>query len=166
VSSIRHIKEQKRAIIRGHAQSDNLKGLSQVLTTLACLVLFWGAALISVHVSYRLAVPAVLLISLFTLRAFALMHECGHGSLFRNQRLNRVFGFLLGVVSGMPQYVWSQHHNFHHATNGNWDKYRGLYTTLSVNEYAAMTAGQQIAAGGLLQEVDPRICRAAYGRAA
>ncbi len=103
------------------------------------LALLWWAALLSVHLSYWLTVAAVLLISLFTVRAFALMHECGHGSLFRTQRLNRAFGFLLGVVSGMPQYVWSQHHNFHHANNGNWEKYRGLYTTLSVDEYAAMT---------------------------
>jgi acyl-lipid omega-6 desaturase (Delta-12 desaturase) len=80
---------------------------------------------------------------LFTLRVFALMHECGHGSLFRTQRLNRAFGFLLGVVSGMPQYVWSQHHNYHHANNGNWEKYRGPYTTLSVDEYAAMTDVQR-----------------------
>jgi omega-6 fatty acid desaturase (delta-12 desaturase) len=71
------------------------------------------------------------------------MHECGHGSLFRTQRLNRAFGFLLGVVSGMPQYVWSQHHNYHHANNGNWEKYRGPYTTLSVDEYAAMTDVQR-----------------------
>jgi omega-6 fatty acid desaturase (delta-12 desaturase) len=80
---------------------------------------------------------------LFSLRIFVLMHECGHGSLFRSQRLNRAFGFILGVLSGMPQYVWSTHHNFHHAHNGDWDKYRGLYTTLSVDEYAAMTDRQQ-----------------------
>jgi omega-6 fatty acid desaturase (delta-12 desaturase) len=43
----------------------------------------------------------------------------------------------------MPQYVWSRHHNYHHANNGNWEKYRGLYTTLSVDEYAAMTRAQQ-----------------------
>src|SRR5258708_34171947 len=105
--------------------------------------LLWWAALMSVHISYWLTAAAVLLISLFTLRAFVLMHECGHGSLFRTQSLNRAFGFLLGVVSGMPQYVWSQHHNFHHANNGNWEKYRGIYTTLSVEEYAAMTDAQQ-----------------------
>jgi omega-6 fatty acid desaturase (delta-12 desaturase) len=143
VSSIRSIKEQKRAIIRRHTQADNVKAVMQVLTTLASLALLWWAALLSVHVSYWLTVAAVLLISLFTVRAFALMHECGHGSLFRTQWLNRAFGFLLGVVSGMPQYVWSQHHNFHHANNGNWEKYRGLYTTLSVDEYAAMTDSQQ-----------------------
>ncbi len=143
VSSLRSIKEQKRAIIRRHTQADNVKASTQVLTTLASLALVWWAALLSVHVSYWLTVAAVLLISLFTVRAFALMHECGHGSLFRTQSLNRAFGFLLGVIAGMPQYVWSQHHNFHHANNGNWEKYRGLYTTLSVDEYAAMTEAQR-----------------------
>src|SRR5262249_44941076 len=38
---------------------------------------------------------------------------------------------------------WSQHHNYHHAHNGNWDKYRGPYTTLSVDEYAALSGAQQ-----------------------
>jgi len=143
VSSIDRIKQHRRVIVDRYAKSDNTKGLTQVLTTLASLALLWWAALLSVHVSYCLTAVAVLLISLFTVRAFALMHECGHGSLFRNQWLNRAFGFILGVVSGMPQYVWSQHHNFHHANNGNWEKYRGLYTTLSVDEYAAMTDAQQ-----------------------
>jgi len=142
-SSIRRIKKQKRAIIRRHTQADNVKGSTQVLTTLASLALLWWAAVLSVGVYRWLTVPAVLLISLFSLRIFVLMHECGHGSLFRTQWLNRAFGFLLGVVSGMPQYVWSKHHNYHHAHNGNWDKYRGLYTTLSVDEYAAMTDAQQ-----------------------
>jgi omega-6 fatty acid desaturase (delta-12 desaturase) len=80
---------------------------------------------------------------LFLLRAFVLMHECGHGSLFRAARLNRVFGFLCGVLSGMPQYVWSRHHQHHHATNGNWAKYRGPLNIIPVDEYAAMTERQQ-----------------------
>jgi omega-6 fatty acid desaturase (delta-12 desaturase) len=143
VSSIRQITDQKRAIVRRHTQADNLRASAQVLTTLASLTLVWWVALFSIHVSYWLTAIAILLISLFTLRAFALMHECGHGSLFRTQPLNHACGFLLGVVSGMPQYVWSRHHNFHHANNGNWEKYRGLYTTLSVDEYAAMTDAQQ-----------------------
>ena len=101
----------------------------------------------------------MLLISLFTLRVFALMHECGHGSLFRTQPLNRAFGFLLGVVSGMPQYVWSQHHNYHHANNGNWEKYRGPYTTLSVDEYAAMTDAQQRMYRAQVQHRGRSFCR-------
>jgi acyl-lipid omega-6 desaturase (Delta-12 desaturase) len=143
VSSVCLIKEQKRAIIRRHAQADNIKGLTQVLTALAFLAVMWWAAVLSVAVSHWLTVAAVLLISLFSLRVFTLMHECGHGSLFRTHRLNRAFGFLLGVVSGMPQYVWSRHHSYHHAHNGDWEKYRGLYTTLSVDEYAAKSTMQQ-----------------------
>ncbi len=142
-SLIDRIKEQKRDIIRHYAHGDNVKGLIQVLTTLAALAMLWWIAVRGRVVSGWLTAAAVLIISLLNVRAFALMHECGHGSLFRSHSLNRKFGFLLGVISGMPQYVWSSHHNFHHANNGNWEKYRGLYTTLSVEEYAAMTDAQQ-----------------------
>jgi len=110
MSSIGRIKEQKRTIIRQYIQADNVKASTQVLATLISLAVLWWIALRSVSVSHWLTVAAVLLISLFTVRAFALMHECGHGSLFRPQRLNRAFGFLLGVISGMSQYVWSRHH--------------------------------------------------------
>ena len=144
MSSIRRIKEQKRAIIRRYTQANNVKALTQVLTALAGFALVWWVALWSVDVSRWLTVIAMAGIILFALRVFTLMHECGHGSLFRTQSLNHGFGFLLGVLSGMPQYVWSRHHSYHHAHNGDWDKYRGLYTTLSVDEYAAMTAAQQL----------------------
>jgi omega-6 fatty acid desaturase (delta-12 desaturase) len=143
VSSIRCIKEQKRAIARRHAQADDVKGLTQVLTTLVPLALAWWLAVFSVEVSRWLTVAAVFLISLFSLRVFALMHECGHASLFRTRWLNRAFGFVFGVVSGMPQYVWARHHNFHHIHNGNWERYRGPLATASVDEYAAMSEAQQ-----------------------
>ncbi len=136
-------KNYPQASVGQYAQADNLRGTAQVLTALTAVVTLWWAAVAGAGISLWITVAAVLLISLFTLRVFALMHECGHGSLFRSQWLNRSAGFLLGVVSGMPQYVWSQHHNYHHTHNGNWEKYRGPYTTLSVDEYAAMTATQQ-----------------------
>jgi omega-6 fatty acid desaturase (delta-12 desaturase) len=143
VSQLHLIKQQKRTIIARHARANNLKGLTQVLNTLAPLALLWWAAVLSLSISYWLTAVATLLISLFTLRVLVLMHECGHGSLLRTPALNRIFGFVFGVVSGMPQYVWSQHHDFHHATNGNWEKYRGPLTTPSVDEFAAMSAAQQ-----------------------
>jgi omega-6 fatty acid desaturase (delta-12 desaturase) len=43
----------------------------------------------------------------------------------------------------MPQYVWAQHHNYHHATNGNWSKYRGPLSILSVDEYDALSKWRQ-----------------------
>jgi omega-6 fatty acid desaturase (delta-12 desaturase) len=143
VSSIQQIKQQKRAIISRYATSDNVQAWLQVLTTLVPLGLLWWAAVLSIDVSYWLTAATILLISLFTLRVLVLMHECGHGSLFHSCWLNRTLGFVFGVISGMPQYVWSQHHDFHHANNGNWEKYRGPLTTPSVAEFAAMSAAQQ-----------------------
>jgi omega-6 fatty acid desaturase (delta-12 desaturase) len=110
---------------------------------LAAIVSLWWLVVVTKDVSRWYAVAAVPALCLFTLRVFALMHECGHHSLFHTRRLNQGFGFTLGVLSGMPQYVWSRHHNYHHTHNGNWAKYRGPYTTASIGEYAAMTRAQQ-----------------------
>src|SRR5882672_4675465 len=143
VSSATRIKQQERAIIARHYRADDVKGLTQVFTTLAPLAGFWYAAVLSADISLWLTAAVTLLMTLFLLRAFVLMHECGHGSLFRAPWLNRGFGFFFGVVSGMPQFVWSKHHAYHHATNGNWEKYRGPLNTRSVDEFRAMTNVQQ-----------------------
>jgi omega-6 fatty acid desaturase (delta-12 desaturase) len=137
------LKRQKCAMIGQYGKSKDIKGLAQVFTTLVPFGLLWWAAIRLISVSPWLAAVPLPFIILLTVRAFGLMHECGHGSLFRSRWLNRLVGFLLGVMSGMPQYVWSQHHNYHHAHNGNWDKYRGPYTTFSVDEYAALSEAAQ-----------------------
>ena len=130
-------------MIGRYARSDDVKGLTQVITTLVPLVVLWWGAVRCVGISAWHGVLPLVLIILFTVRIFGLMHECGHACLFRSRWLNSAVGFLLGVLSGMPQYVWSKHHAYHHAHNGNWDRYRGPYTTLSVDEYAALTRAQQ-----------------------
>src|SRR6266702_4145448 len=143
MSSVTRIKQQKRTLVDRHIEADNLRGFAQALATLAPLAALWYAAALSAGVSYWLTAGLTLPMGLFVLRAFLLMHDCGHGSLFRTARLNKAFGFIFGVVWGMPQYVWSQHHAFHHATNGNWAKYSGPLAIVSVKEYAAMTDRQQ-----------------------
>jgi len=54
-----------------------------------------------------------------------------------------MFGFVFGVISGMPQYVWSKHHAYHHATNGNWSKFRGPLDVASVDEFQVLSDKQQ-----------------------
>ncbi|MGC8520016.1 MAG: fatty acid desaturase family protein [Steroidobacteraceae bacterium] len=130
-------------MIARYAKSEDRRGLLQVLTTLVILGFLWWAAVQLAEVSAWLAVIPMIPLILVMVRIFGLMHECGHGSLMRSCRLNRAAGFILGVISGMPQYVWSQHHNYHHAHNGDWEKYRGPYSTLSVNEYTALSRAQQ-----------------------
>lgn len=143
MSATHRLKQQKRAIIQRHAKADNAIAWTQVVTTLGAIGLLWWAALETSEFSYWAALGFALPLSLFTLRVLVLMHECGHGSLFGSAWMNRTLGFVFGVVSGMPQYVWSQHHDFHHAHNGNWEKYRGPLTTPSVEEFDAMTPAQR-----------------------
>ena len=137
------LSREKCAMVGRYGNSEDLKGLAQVFTTLAPFALLWWAAVRLAAISPGLAILPLPFIILLLVRTFGLMHDCGHGSLFRSRSLNRAFGFVLGVVSGMPQYVWSQHHNYHHAHNGDWEKYRGPYATLSVDEYAALSSAQQ-----------------------
>ncbi|HEX3835333.1 MAG TPA: fatty acid desaturase [Steroidobacteraceae bacterium] len=137
------MKQQKQGMIGRYGKSDDSQGFFQVLMTLVPLAFLWWIAVTFGRANLWVVAAALPLLILFTLRVFALMHECGHRSLFRSVALNRWIGFALGVLSGMPQYVWAQHHNYHHANNGNWDRYRGPYATLSVDEYAALSTGQQ-----------------------
>jgi len=141
--TVARLKSAKRAVINAHTRPDNRKAITQVVTTLAPMAMLWWAAAWLAGRSVWLTAGAALLIGLFVLRAFVLMHECGHRSLFRGVRLNAAFGFTFGVLTGMPQYVWSRRHDFHHATNGDWEKYRGALNTFSVAEYEALTEGQR-----------------------
>lgn len=137
--ALQSLKRHKRGLVDDYARPDDQHGLVQALSTLLPLAALWAAVALSTSEWPLAAVLLVLPMSLFLLRAFALLHDCGHGSQFRSGSLNRGFGFVFGVISGMPQYVWSQHHHYHHKTNGNWSRYRGPLAILSVGEYDALT---------------------------
>ncbi len=120
-----------------HARPSDAIGLAQVASTLLPLALLWTIVALAGDSPWILA-GATAAMSLFLLRVFVLMHDCGHNSLFRTARLNRLFGFVLGVVASMPQYVWSRHHAHHHATNGDWSKYGGPLAIITVDAYRAL----------------------------
>jgi omega-6 fatty acid desaturase (delta-12 desaturase) len=143
VPAIAAIKQQKHAIIDRHAKPDDVRGAFQVLTTLVPIAGLWWAVALGSPISGGLTAVTTVMMSLFMLRVFALMHDCGHGSLFRSSTANKALGFTFGVLTGMPQYVWAQHHNYHHATNGNWAKYRGPLAILSVAEFDALAKWRQ-----------------------
>jgi len=133
------LKSEAPALILKYANSSNTKGFMQIANTLIPFFILFYLALASFTVSYWYAVGFIFLIALFILRIFMMMHDCGHNALFRTKLLNQIFGFFTGVFCGMPQFVWAQHHNFHHSTNGNWSKYRGPLSTLSINEYSQLS---------------------------
>lgn len=140
---IRRVKAAKRAMIEKYARPSDTTGAMQTVIAIAALCALWICAVLADRRSHWWLLVSVPLLSLFLLRIFALMHECGHGCLFRRRSLNQAVGFLFGVVCGMPQYVWARHHNHHHSTNGNWEKYRGAVATISVREFAALSRDRQ-----------------------
>lgn len=114
-------------------------GTFQTLNTILPLASLWIAYAYAVDYSRWVVLPFALILMLFNLRAFVLMHDCGHGSLFESRRANQMVGFLLGVITGMPQYVWSKNHTFHHNTNGDWVRYGGVFNILSTDRYARLS---------------------------
>lgn len=121
----------------------NAIGARQVFNTIAPFVLLWIAYIYWFETSLYAVIPLSILISLFILRSFVLMHDCGHGSLFKSRRANQVVGFLFGVITGMPQFVWSKNHAYHHSTNGDWVKYGGVFNIRSTDQYKKLSDSQK-----------------------
>ncbi len=135
--------DSRRIIADRHALPDNRRGALQVLTTALPIAALWALVIADGGAHGAVTIAATALLALFLLRVFVLMHDCGHGSLFRSPGLNRGCGFAFGVLAAIPQFVWSQNHQFHHSTNGNWSRYRGPLNIIAADEYAAMSAGRQ-----------------------
>ena len=133
----------KRTIVDRYATPSDLRGALQFLSVFAPIAALWVVIRQVSPGSPWIVAAAVAALSLFLLRGFVLMHDCGHNSLFRSKSLNRIGGFLLGVLAGMPQQVWAENHRYHHVTNGNWSKYRGPLNVACVADYLAMDARQR-----------------------
>ena len=130
-------------VLAPYMKSDDRRATFQILNTVVPYLALWVLAVKAASVSLWLLPPIVVLMVLFLLRCFSLMHDCGHYSLFRSKRVNRVVGFMLGAVNAMPQYAWSRDHAFHHKTNGDWERYRGIADFLSVDEFSQLSAFDQ-----------------------
>ncbi|MEO6338838.1 MAG: fatty acid desaturase [Caulobacteraceae bacterium] len=82
-----------------------------------------------------LALPA----AVFLVRLFLLQHDCGHGSLFRNRRLNDWVGRAIGVLTFTPYDYWKKTHAIHHGNSGALDRRDlGSLELLTVDEYRAL----------------------------
>lgn len=130
-------------VLTPYMRSNDLWATYQILNTLVPYLLLWFLAVKAASISFWLLPPIVLLIVLFSVRCFSLMHDCGHYSLFSSKRVNRVVGFILGVINAIPQYPWSRDHSYHHKTNGDWERYRGIADFLSTEEFSQLNSFDQ-----------------------
>ncbi len=129
--------------LKSYTNKSSLIAIGQILSVVLPYFGLWYAAFILRDTMPWLLLPIAGLMSLFLLRSFSLMHDCGHFSLFGSVLVNRIFGFLLGVLNALPQYPWSRGHAYHHKHNGNWERYRGPAAVLSVEQFEALSPLRQ-----------------------
>ena len=119
---------------------DHPKSWWQVINSVVPYVGLWVAMYHSLKVSYWLTLALSLLAAGFLVRIFIIFHDCGHGSFFRSEKLNRLVGIPLGLLVFTPYHRWHRDHFIHHSTVGNLDK-RGIgdVETLTVKEYLELS---------------------------
>ncbi|MEX0365659.1 MAG: fatty acid desaturase [Ruegeria sp.] len=96
----------------------------------------WALAWISLSLSPWLALAISVLNAAFLLRLFAIQHDCGHGSFFKQRGVADWVGRVIGVFTLTPYDVWRRTHSMHHSASGNLGR-RGIgdIHTLTVSEY-------------------------------
>jgi acyl-lipid omega-6 desaturase (Delta-12 desaturase) len=130
-------------VLTPYMKSNDFRATCQILNTLIPYVFLWFLAYRAAAISLWLIPPIVILMTLFSARCFSLMHDCGHYSLFNSKKINRLVGFILGVINAIPQYPWSRGHAYHHKTNGDWERYRGPSGLVSTEEFANLSPSAQ-----------------------
>lgn len=123
-------------IIRQHSQPDALKSWLLVANSFLPYFALWVIMYYSLQYPYWVTLLLSVVAAGFLVRIFIIFHDCGHGSFFKSERLNRTIGILAGLLVFTSYHKWHYQHNIHHQTVGNLDK-RGMgdVMTLTVEEY-------------------------------
>lgn len=125
-------------IVSKYNFSDPLKSWWQVINSVVPYLLLWAAMIWSLNYSYWLTLLLSVFAAGFLVRIFIIFHDCGHGSFFKSQRLNRIVGIITGLMAFTPYHKWHHDHKEHHATVGNLDKRgTGDVKTLTIEEFLA-----------------------------
>jgi fatty acid desaturase len=83
-----------------------------------CLATTAAGVGLALREQWPLWLAGQILLALALVQWFVLLHECGHGILFRTPRLNELAGHVAGFFSFIPFSVWSPIHNQHHRFTG------------------------------------------------
>ena len=76
----------------------------------------------TLNMSFEFYVIGQLCGILFFAQSFVLMHEFGHRSMFKNLKLNTIFGHFFSIFTFIPYYNWLEVHDLHHKWTGFRDK--------------------------------------------
>jgi len=121
------------------------RGTWQLINSVGAYVATWALIYWSLSVSFWLTAALAVLAGGFLVRVFIIFHDCGHGSFFPSRRANDVVGFLTGVLTFTPYYLWRKEHALHHSSAADLDR-RGIgdVPTMTVDEYLAASRWKKL----------------------
>ncbi len=126
--------------VKPYTEINEAKSWWQVANTVIPLMISCILAYKTQSISYLLSFGFTVLGSLFIVRTFILMHDCGHGTLFKNKKTRDFVGTITGILCSTPYKQWSREHAAHHQDSGNLDKRgRGDVWTMTLEEYRKAT---------------------------
>jgi omega-6 fatty acid desaturase (delta-12 desaturase) len=127
-------------VLSKYREPSTTRSFYELAVTLGPFAALWALAWWSLSVSAWLTLAISFCNAAFILRLFAIQHDCGHASFFKNRTLSDWTGRMLGVLTLTPYDVWRRDHSMHHSASGNLTQ-RGIgdVDTLTVAEYNGLS---------------------------
>src|SRR3954468_16120187 len=94
-----------------HLRPSNAAGAAAALGAIGATTV---AIFLSTRAEWWLWLSGQVLLALALVQWFAILHECGHETLFRTRRLHAALGQVAGFFSIIPFYNWKRVHGRHH----------------------------------------------------
>ncbi|HUX95449.1 MAG TPA: fatty acid desaturase [Bacteroidales bacterium] len=132
-------------VISGYNRPELLKSWWQIINSVGPYIILWIVMIKTINIGWWLTLILAVPAAGFMVRIFIIFHDCGHGSFFKSQKMNKLIGIITGIIVFTPYHKWHRDHKIHHQTVGNLDK-RGIgdVNTLTVEEYSSLSGWKKI----------------------
>jgi len=98
-----------------HLRPSDAAGSAVTLVAIVATVI---ALTLSMRAEVWLWLPGQIILAIALVQWFAILHECGHETLFRSRSIHRAIGQVAGFFSIIPFYNWKRVHGRHHKWTG------------------------------------------------
>lgn len=127
-------------IVARYKSPNPTRSVVEIAITSIPFVIIWTLAMYFYFYSYWISLLLIVPGGFFLVRLFAIQHDCGHGTLFKQKAVNDWVGRVLGVFTFTPYELWKRDHADHHSSSGNLSKRgTGDITTLTLEEYQQLS---------------------------
>jgi omega-6 fatty acid desaturase (delta-12 desaturase) len=129
-------KPNLQKIAKPYCEADDARSWWQIANTIGPLLIMIVAAFWVQKTSLLMSIPFVVIGGLLITRTFIIMHDCGHGSFFKNKKTRDFVGVITGIICSTPYFQWTREHAFHHQHSGDLGyRGRGDVWTMTFAEY-------------------------------